>query len=260
MSEAEKRVAELLDRWLASLELHTRYLKLDDAAYAQVQGWPKHQRPNKWIIDVAKQRVAELKQHLEERKELGDDDFAESLELMGFLTSLLATEHIERFVPLALPPRDATVRQAALKSESSATATVRARAPAAKQPTARPAAAKSATVKTATARAVTARPAAPATVRKSTGSTGALKPPAARPAAPATRAAAPTARPAVRLSERIINTVVDDAVRLLNWGGEWPQLAGLIARLADRPSEKEVWAVLIEHRAIIESRAKPRSD
>jgi hypothetical protein len=264
MSEAEKRVADLLDRWLASLELHTRYLKLDDAAYAHVQGWPKHQRPNKWIIDVAKQRVAELKQHLEERKELGDDDFAESLELMGFLTSLLATEHIERFVPLALPPRDATVRQAALKSESSATATVRARAPTAKQPAARPAAAKSATAKVATARPLTARPPAPATVRKSTGSTGALKSPAARPAAPATRAAAPMARPAerpaARLSERIINTVVDDAVRLLNWGSEWPQLAGLIARLADRPSEKEVWAVLIEHRAIIESRAKPRSD
>jgi hypothetical protein len=77
-----------------------------------------------------------------------------------------------------------------------------------------------------------------------------LKSPAARPAE----------RAAARLSERIINTVVDDAVRLLNWGGEWPQIAGLIARLADRPSEKEVWAVLIEHRAIIESRAKPRSD
>jgi hypothetical protein len=247
MSEAEKRVAELLDRWLASLELHTRYLKLDDAAYAQVQGWPKHQRPNKWIIDVAKQRVAELKQHLEERKELGDDDFAESLELMGFLTSLLATEHIERFVPLALPPRDATVR---------------ARAVAAKQPAARPAAAKSATATT--ARPLTARPAAPATVRRPTGSTGALKPPAARPATSATRAAAPTARPAersaARLPEKIINTVIADAVRLLNWGGEWPQLAGLIARLADRPSEKEVWAVLIEHRATIESRAKPRSD
>jgi hypothetical protein len=247
MSEAEKRVADLLDRWLASLELHTRYLKLDDAAYAQVQGWPKHQRPNKWIIDVAKQRVGELKQHLEERRELGDDDFADSLELMSFLTSLLATEHIERFVPLALPPRDATVR---------------ARAVAAKQPAARPAAAKSATATT--ARPLTARPAAPATVRKPMGSTGALKPPAARPATSATRAAAPTARPAersaARLPEKIINTVIADAVRLLNWGGEWPQLAGLIARLADRPSEKEVWAVLIEHRATIESRAKPRSD
>jgi hypothetical protein len=166
---------------------------------------------------------------------------------MGFLTSLLATEHIERFVPLALPPRDATVR---------------ARAVAAKQPAARPAAAKSATATT--ARPLTARPAAPATVRKPMGSTGALKPPAARPATSATRAAAPTARPAersaARLPEKIINTVIADAVRLLNWGGEWPQLAGLIARLADRPSEKEVWAVLIEHRATIESRAKPRSD
>jgi hypothetical protein len=54
--------------------------------------------------------------------------------------------------------------------------------------------------------------------------------------------------------------VIADAVRLLDWGSEWPQLAGLIARLADRPSEKEVWNVLSTHRATIELRAKPRRD
>ena len=31
----------------------------------------------------------------------GDAKFAESLELMSFLTSLLGSEHIERFIPLA---------------------------------------------------------------------------------------------------------------------------------------------------------------
>ena len=72
MSEADKRVSELLDRWLASLDLHTRYLKLDDAEYAKVQPWPKHQRPNKWIIDLARQRVDELRFHLKERREIGD--------------------------------------------------------------------------------------------------------------------------------------------------------------------------------------------
>ena len=30
MSPADKRVAELLDRWLASVELHARYLELDE--------------------------------------------------------------------------------------------------------------------------------------------------------------------------------------------------------------------------------------
>ena len=42
MSEADKRVSELLDHWLGSLDLHARYLKLDDAEYAKVQPWPKH--------------------------------------------------------------------------------------------------------------------------------------------------------------------------------------------------------------------------
>ena len=129
MSEAEKRVSELLDRWLASLDLHARYLKLDDAEYAKVQAWPKHQRPNKWIIDLARQRVDELRFHLKERREIGDDEFADALELMGFLTSLLATEHLERFVPLALPPKDATVREAALKPGSGTTARSKTRRP-----------------------------------------------------------------------------------------------------------------------------------
>src|SRR4026207_1750714 len=120
MSDADKRVSELLDRWLASLDLHARYLKLDDAEYAKVQPRPKHQRPNKWIIDRAPQRVGELRFHLKERREIGDDEFADALELMGFLTSLLATEHLERFVPLAMPQKDATARQAPLQGVADA--------------------------------------------------------------------------------------------------------------------------------------------
>jgi hypothetical protein len=49
--------------------------------------------------------------------------------------------------------------------------------------------------------------------------------------------------------------VVADAVRMLNWGREWPQLAGLITRLAGRPTESEVWDILRRHRAAIEARA-----
>jgi hypothetical protein len=54
------------------------------------------------------------------------------------------------------------------------------------------------------------------------------------------------------------NAIIDDAVRLLDWGREWPQVAGLIARIADRPSEQEIWRVLSTHRTAIESRAKQR--
>jgi hypothetical protein len=252
MSEADKRVSDLLDRWLASLDLHARYLKLDDAEYARVQPWPKHQRPNKWIIDLARQRVGELRYHLEERREIGDDEFADALELMGFLTSLLASEHLERFVPLALSQKDNTVRQTALKPEPGATAAARARPPA---PTRAPpprAAARSPVVRPATP--VPRRAAAASAAQKPAqgrGSQSSRQPPAARqPARPS---------PA-RLTEQSTKLIIADAVRLLDWGSEWPQLAGLIARLADRPSEKEIWGVLSENRTTIEARAKPRRD
>jgi hypothetical protein len=62
------------------------------------------------------------------------------------------------------------------------------------------------------------------------------------------------------LSEKLTRLVIDDAVRFLDWGREWPQLAGLIARLADRPTEKEIWDVLSAHRATIAARAKARTD
>jgi hypothetical protein len=257
MSEADKRVLDLLDRWYASLDLHTRYLKLSDQEYARVQAWPKHQRPNKWIVDLAKQRVSELKQHVLERKELGDDEFADALELMGFLTSLLATEHLERFVPTALPGGGSTAQPETPKAEAGATSTVRARAPS----TARPATVAS-PPRSASARTVAARPADPAP-RRAAAPAGGQKTPAARSPAPAaTRttaaAARPAARPAPRLSEQVTKLVIADAVRLLDWGNEWPQLAGLIARLADRPPEKDVWNVLSAHRATIEARAKSR--
>jgi hypothetical protein len=76
--------------------------------------------------------------------------------------------------------------------------------------------------------------------------------PGVRPTAAAPR---PAARPP-KLSEQVTKLIVSDAVRLLEWGQEWPQLAGLIARMADRPSEKEIWGVLSEHRAAIEARAR----
>jgi hypothetical protein len=113
MSAADKRIADLLDRWLASVELHARYLELDDDAYASVQDWPKHQRPTKWVVELARARIVELRRQLEDRRTRGDAAFAESLELMSFLTTLLGSEHIERFIPQAAssPPGDTTVSQ-----------------------------------------------------------------------------------------------------------------------------------------------------
>jgi hypothetical protein len=50
--------------------------------------------------------------------------------------------------------------------------------------------------------------------------------------------------------------VIADAVRMLDWGREWPALAGLIARMADRPSEADVWKILRAYRSEILAQAR----
>lgn len=232
MGAAEQRVAELLERWLASVELHARYLALDDEAYARVQDWPKHQRPSRWVVDLARKRLLELKRLLADRQSRGDQGFAEALELMAFLTNLLGSEHVERFIPLAQPasgpaPADATPA-AAVEPTVKSPALKRPRAAAEPEPTVQVPATKRPATR---ARRATAAPSAPSV-----------------PTAPATRASA--------AGDKATATVIADAVRLLSWGREWPQLAGLIARLADRPPEAEVWKILRTHRAAIEARAR----
>jgi hypothetical protein len=198
VDSADTRLGALLDRWLASVELHARYLSLDDKAYARVQDWPAHARPTKWVVDLARTRVLELKKLLAERQAAGDRSFAEALELMGLLTNLLGSEHVERFIPLAQP-----------------------KATAPEPPRPRPTRAPDPTVKMQTRRRTTRAPEA---------------------------AAAPL--------DKATATVIADAARLISWGREWPQLASLIARLADRPPEAEVLKILRRHKADIEARAR----
>ena len=207
MGAADERVTQLLDRWLKSVELHARYLELDDAAYARLQAWPKHERPTRWVVDLARTRLLEVRRLLGERQARGDEGFAEALELMAFLTSLLGSEHVERFIPLARPRNVA-------------------------RPRGRPAA----------TRATRAQPA-----------------PSRRQAAPAPDTVPPP-EPAPAASDKVTATVIADAARLISWGREWPQLAGLIARLANRPPEVEVWKILRSHRAQIEATARRPRD
>lgn len=236
MSTTQARVEELLERWLASVDLHTRYLQLDDAAYARVEDWPKHQRPNAFVVKLARTRLLELKQHLAERRDAGDTKFAEALELMSFVTSLLGSEHIERFIPLATgkPPDtsiSATVEQPRLRGSSRPAS----RKPAPVQP--------QADRHTAQPKPAPARAAPAPQITKDTVSRQLV---AARPR-PA--AAAPA-------SSAMTQQVIADAIRMLAWGREWPAVAGLIARMADRPSEAEIWKILRAHRADIMSRAR----
>ena len=103
MTPADRRITELIQKWLASIELHLQYVELSDAAYARAQAWPKHDRPTRWVLEVARQKLLELKGHCETRQAMGDGRFSESLELMAFLANLVGIQHIERFVPLADP-------------------------------------------------------------------------------------------------------------------------------------------------------------
>jgi hypothetical protein len=222
MGAADQRVALLLERWLASVELHARYLALDDAEYARVQDWPKHERPTRWVVELARTRLLEIRRLLADRQARGDEGFAEALELMAFLTNLLGSEHVERFIPLAQPP---------------AVAPPRGRPPG----------------KTTTARRAATR--APSATRVSRAQASVR-----RQAPPAQSTAPPRPEPARIANDKVTATVIADAVRLVSWGREWPQVAGLIARLANRPPEDEVWKILRNHRAQIEARARRPRD
>ena len=108
MTPADRRISELIDKWLVSIDLHLQYVELSDAAYARVQPWPQHDRPTRWVLEVARQKALELKAHVETRQAMGDGKFAESLELMAFLANLVGIQHIQRFVPLADPSKAET--------------------------------------------------------------------------------------------------------------------------------------------------------
>src|SRR5271163_4089481 len=103
---ADQRLLELLEKWLKSLELHAKYSSLDDDSYWKIQPWVEHQRPSRWIIDLAMQKTIALRTHVEERAKIGDTKYSDSLELMIFLANLVGSEHIERFIPLAEPAQE----------------------------------------------------------------------------------------------------------------------------------------------------------
>ena len=94
---ADQRLLELLGRWLESLELHSKYSSLDDDSYWKIQPWSEHQRPTRWIVDLAKQKTLALRAQVEQRAKAGDTQFSDALELMAFLANLVGAEHIERF-------------------------------------------------------------------------------------------------------------------------------------------------------------------
>ena len=238
MTPADRRITELIDKWLASIDLHLQYVELSDAAYARAQPWPKHDRPTRWVLEVARQKVLELKSQCETRQAMGDSKFSESLELMSFLANLVGIQHIQRFIPLADPSRADSGTSASQTMEAP---TVIKPAMQRARPAADDATREMPKLKTSTA----AKPAAPTQARPAP----AAKAAPARPVPSRPMAAPKTA------SADLKSKIVADAVRLLKWGKSWHELADLIERIGERPPAAEIRKVLRANKGEIEERA-----
>jgi len=238
---ADQRLLQLLERWLESLELHIKYSSLDDDSYWKIQPWSEHQRPNLWILNLAKQKTLALRAQVEARVKAADGKFSDALELMAFLANLVGAEHLERFIPVAeaqnerplspaSPPDTATTRTTAV------TSTATREMPKFLGPKRAPPAAGTAHVaRTERKPAAVAKPAAKAPAKQP------LKKPAAQP-----ERSGP--------SEEARDQVIADAARLVQWGRKWFELPELIARMADRPALPDVRRILKENKAAIEKK------
>jgi hypothetical protein len=238
---ADQRLLELLEKWLTSLELHAKYASLDDDSYSKVQPWPEHQRPSRWIIDLAKQKAITLRNSLEERIKMGDAKFSDSLELMTFLANLVGSEHIERFIPVADPATERTVGH-----DTQNAPTVEAPGPAA-----------SGTREMPKFIAGTQRePPASGTAQVARTERKAKAPPLKpAPAPPAPPSSSESASAGEGPSEDVREQVIADAVRLVQWGRKWYELAEVIAKMADRPHLTDVRRILKDNKAVIDKRA-----
>lgn len=242
-SPADLRLLELLGRWLESLELHTKYSSLDDDSYWKVQPWSEHQRPTRWIIDLARQKTLALRSQVDRRAKAGDSQFSDALELMAFLANLVGAEHIERFIPVAEArnERDLSSKPAERTSDSTiqqpATITATREMP------------KFLGNKRAPPPAGTAQVA-----RNERKAAAVIKPaPKAQPKLPPKKPAPQPDRGGP--SEAARDQVIADATRLVQWGRKWFELPELIARMADRPSLPDVRRILKENKAAIEKKA-----
>jgi hypothetical protein len=242
MTPSDRRITELIDKWLASIDLHLQYTELSDAAYARAQSWPKHDRPTRWVLEVARQKVLELKAQCETRQAMGDSRFSESLELMSFLANLVGIQHIQRFIPLADPTRTETNLATSQTME----------APTVIKPIAQRARPATDDSTREMPKLKPSAPAKPAPVAPPSKPTSAPTKPVSRvaPAAPAKPAPAPKLA-----TSDLKGKIIADAVRLLKWGKSWHELADLIERIADRPSAAEIRKLLRAHKSEIESKA-----
>jgi hypothetical protein len=233
---ADQRLLALLARWLESLELHIKYASLDDDSYWKVQPWSEHQRPTRWILEIAKQKTIVLRNQVEERIKAGDAKYSDGLELMAFLANLVGSEHIERFIPTAEAQNERPLAPAPREiAEQTPTLEIT-----------RPTPAIAATATREMPKFVaTNRPPQPSgttqVARTERKAAVAAKP---APKAPGKQPAKKPAPDRPEIAEEARDQVIGDAARLAQWGRKWYELPELIARMAGRPSLPEVRRIL----------------
>jgi hypothetical protein len=265
---ADQRLLELLEKWLNSLELHAKYSSLDDDSYWKIQPWMEHQRPSRWIIDLATQKTLALRTHVQERIEKGDTKFSDSLELMIFLANLVGSEHIERFIPVADAQNERSLTPEspsdAARSPSDTVTATAVSATATREmpkfvPTKRtpPPAGTAQVARTERKVPAPAKPGAKAANKQPLKPATAAKPAPQKPAGKSDSKAGSTP-PAERNapSDAARAQVVADAERLVQWGRKWYELPELIARMAGRPSLPEVRRILKENKSAIDSKTR----
>jgi hypothetical protein len=238
---ADQRLLELLEKWLASLELHGRYSSLDDDSYWKVQPWIEHQRPSRWIIDLARQKTVALKAQVEQRIKQGDAQFSDSMEMMIFLANLVGAEHIERFIPMAEPGNERALTPVQPEAEAADDAGTSGTREMPKM----------------LAGARLEAPAGDSNGRVARGErkTHAAKDPGRADAEYPASNHATAAATAADGTDGPQEQVVGDAVRLVQWGRKWFELPELIARMAGRPPLSEVRRILKENRKAIEEKS-----
>jgi hypothetical protein len=255
----------LLERWQTSLDLHAKYSALDDARYWHVQPWPKHERPQRWIIQLARKRIIALKRLVTQRQAEGDRACIEGIEIMGFLATMVGLTTVDRFIPLATHE---TERRDVLSAKPDAAAkpaadTSRPRT----SPTARETPLRAQKSPAEITRQMPALPNSKVFRTLAAQRAGApLKEPPA-PAAPRRDARREPARPVAVKPKKAPSTVtqtehvvIADAVRLLGWGKQWHELAEIVARLSERPSPSEIRRILRTYRDQIDAVVTRRKD
>ena len=269
---ADQRLLELLDKWLKSLELHLKYSSLDNDSYSSVQPWPEHQRPSRWIIELARQKALALQAQLRERVQMGDAQFSESVELMAFLANLVGAEHIERFIPLAHAETERPPSTPSPQSRDPQSGRPQAARPQAADTRAAQASATGTREmpKFVPGRERTREPAGTAGVARTERRAQTerrtqteRRAHAERRAQPRSQAKPPENPPdgtaaGADLDPRMLamrEQVIADAARLVQWGRKWYELAELISSMANRPSLIDVRRILKDNKTVIDKKA-----